>query len=245
MKITINSDLGEAFGIHSFGNDEGLMEIIDMANVACGFHSGDPNVMAKTVELAIEHGVAIGAHPGLPDLTGFGRRRMELEPAELRNLLRYQVGALVSFIEANGSTLSHIKPHGSLYDMVANDEGLMNSVCDVALQYEVPVLGMAGTLHESVARARGVEFVAEYYVDLPYDDSGVLTSARRMTPPSLEEIGEMTDVALEEGLLTSINGNRLPVKFDSICVHSDSSTAIGVAAVVREHVDRHFGGTCR
>ena len=234
--VTINSDMGESYGIHSFGNDEALLPLVDTANVACGFHAGDPVGIHRTVAAAVAAGVTVGAHPGLPDPVGFGRRRMELLPEEVGDLLRYQVGALVAFLDAEGAALDHLKPHGALYGMLARDEELMDAACDVALQYGVPVYGMAGTAHERVALRRGVGFVAEFYVDLGYRADGSLVIERRphATPPDLA--AERARLALEEGVVVAVTGERLPVRVDSICVHSDTPNAVDVAAAVRRVV---------
>lgn len=236
MTISVNSDMGESLGIHSFGNDEGLLAYIDAANVACGFHSGDPVNMHATVRHAAAAGIAIGAHPGLPDLAGFGRREMKLDAEEVRDIILYQVGALIAFLAAEGVSLSHIKPHGSLYGMVARDPALMASVCDVAELYQVPVYGMAGTAHEQVAEARGIPFVAELYVDLAYRADGTLIIVRRphATPPELA--AERARRGLVDGLVQAETGELLPVRFDSICVHSDTPNAVEVAAAVRTAV---------
>jgi UPF0271 protein len=236
MTITINSDMGEALGIHAFGNDEALLEIVDVANVACGFHSGEPGTMRRTVENAVAAGVKVGAHPGLPDLVGFGRREMKLYPDEVRDLVTYQVGALTAFLDAAGANLNHIKPHGSLYGMVGRDEALMDALCDVALQYGVPIYGLAGTEHQRGCERRGVPFVGEFYVDLGYSADGGLLIVRR---PSATDVGEAADkarVALTEGLGTAVTGERFAVTFDSICVHSDAPNAVEVATAVRRAV---------
>ncbi len=239
MTVTINSDMGESLGIHSFGNDPGLLPLIDAANVACGFHAGDPTNLRITVEAAAEAGIAIGAHPGLPDIWGFGRREMKLDADEVRDIVRYQVGALTGFLRAVGVPLNHIKPHGSLYGMVARDPALMEAVCDVAESYEVGVFGMAGTPHEQVARSRGIPFTAELYVDLGYRADGSLIIVRRpkATPP--EVASERARLALEEGLIRADTGETFPVTFDSICVHSDTPNAVDVAGVVRQVVSAH------
>ncbi|GAB6987002.1 5-oxoprolinase subunit PxpA [Nocardioides pyridinolyticus] len=233
MAISLNSDMGESFGLHSFGNDDGLLEIIDTANVACGFHAGDPSVLRETVEKAVAAGITVGAHPGLPDLVGFGRREMKLTAEEVRDIVRYQVGALVGFLSATGAQLDHIKPHGSLYGMVARDEELMDAVCDVAVQYAVPVFGMAGTAHERVAERRDVPFVAEFYVDLPYRADGSLVIARRPHATPVADAVERARLALTEGVAVAQTGERFPMRVDSICVHSDTPNAIDVAAAVR------------
>lgn len=238
MTVTINSDMGESLGIHSFGNDPGLLPLIDSANVACGFHAGDPTNIRMTVEAAAEAGIAVGAHPGLPDIWGFGRREMKLDADEVRDIVRYQVGALSGFLKAVGIPLNHIKPHGSLYGMVARDASLMESVCDVAETYGVGVYGMAGTPHEEVARRRGIPFTAELYVDLAYRADGSLIIVRRphATPPEVAR--ERARLAMEDGLIKADTGETFPVTFDSICVHSDTPNAVDVAAAIRALVAR-------
>lgn len=237
-QITINSDMGEAVGIHSFGHDDALLEVIDTANVACGFHAGDPTGIRETVTKAAAAGVTVGAHPGLPDLIGFGRREMKLDPDELRDIVRYQVGALVGFLQAEGIPLDHIKPHGSLYGMVARDEALMHSVCDVAEQYSVSVYGIAGTIHERVAESRGVPFVGEVYVDLGYRADGSLIIVRRPQATPIDVATERARLAVAEGVVLADTGERLPVQFDSICVHSDTPNATEVGRAVRSVVDQ-------
>ena len=156
-RVLLNSDMGEGLGLHEFGNDEELMRIIDVANVACGYHAGDPDVMNRAVELAAAHGVAVGSHPGLPDVVGFGRRRMVLTPAEVESIILYQTGALTAFLAKHGLALNHIKPHGALYGMLAGDEELMQAAAGVAQQFGVPFYGLGGTAHEEVCRAMGVD----------------------------------------------------------------------------------------
>src|SRR5260221_6443758 len=176
--VIINCDMGEAFGLYKMGDDEGLMPEIDVANVACGFHGSDFNHMRKTVRLAKQHGVKVGAHPSLPDLQGFGRREMKIGREELTNCLIYQIGALAGFLKAEGMALNHIKPHGSLYGMAGRIEEVANAVCDAADVFQVPLFGMTGTLHEKVYPARGHAFVAEFYADLDYADDGRLIITR-------------------------------------------------------------------
>jgi len=232
--VTINSDLGESLGLHSFGNDLQLMKSVDVANVACGFHSGDPDTMVATVEAAAEHGLAVGAHPGLPDLVGFGRREMKLTPSEVENLILYQVGALVGSLRRFGLELNHLKPHGSLYGMLSRDAELMNAAANVALLYDVPFYGLAGTQHETVCRERGVEFVSELYVDLNYGPAGELLIQRRPEPTDPAAAAERVRRALTDGVVEAVDGTLLSFAFDSICVHSDAPNSIAVAAAVRD-----------
>lgn len=231
--ISLNSDMGEALGLHTFGNDPALMEIIDVANVACGFHSGDPQTMADTVALAKSRGVRVGAHPGLPDLAGFGRREMKLTAEEVESLIRYQVGALTGFLRGSDLPLNHIKPHGSLYGMLARSEELMLGAVKVAKDYGVPVFGIAGTAHQLVAEREGVEFVGELYVDLDYNDEGGLIILRQPHATDPAAAAERTRRAIDTGTILSAGGVELPVSFGSVCVHSDTPNATDVAAAVR------------
>ena len=155
----INCDMGEAFGLYRMGDDEGIMPLITVANVACGFHASDFNHMRTTVRLAKQHGVKVGAHPSLPDLQGFGRREMKMPREEIANCIIYQVGALMGFLKAENLPLNHIKPHGSLYGMAARMEEVAEAVSDAADVFGVPLLGMVDTLHEKIYTARGHEFI--------------------------------------------------------------------------------------
>lgn len=225
---SINADMGESFGIHSFGNDVALLNIVDAVNVACGMHAGDPSTMHVTVLQSLEAGVSVGAHPGLPDLVGFGRRSMAVSANELRDLVRYQVGALKGFIDALGGTLHHIKPHGAMFGMVARDEDLMNALCDVAVQYEVPIFGLAGTVHEKIANRRNVPFIAEFYVDMEYQDDGMIRLARHSNRVDQSEVHKRVMSALSGSTVTG-SGKTIPIRVDSFCVHSDLPGSVEVA----------------
>lgn len=238
-RVTINSDMGEGLGLHTFGNDDSLLSVVDAINVACGFHAGDPDVMDATVAAAVAADVAVGAHPGLPDLVGFGRRRMLLRPEEVESILLYQVGALTAFLNRHGGTLSHLKPHGALYGMLAGDEAQMTAAARVARQFGVPFFGLPGTQHQLVCEREGVEFVGELYVDLNYDAQGNLIIQRRPESADPAEAADRVRSALTTGRIRAVDGTELPVSFDSICVHSDSATAPAVAAAVREVLSQH------
>lgn len=231
--LSINADMGESIGIHRFGNDERLLEFVDTINVAGGMHAGDPSSIASIVHDAVEAGVTVGAHPGLPDITGFGRREMVITADEARDLIRYQVGAVAAFVTAEGDRLHHIKPHGALFGMMARQPELMHALCDVAGDFDVPIFGLAGTLHESVAVERGVPFVAEYYVDLDYQEDGTVTVNRWGVTRDLDEVEARARRALEHGTTTSVTGRDIAVRVDSFCVHSDLPNAVEVAARVR------------
>lgn len=236
--ITINSDMGEAFGLHSFGNDSAIMGHVDLANVACGAHAGDPEVMRETVAEAVVRGVAVGAHPGLPDLVGFGRREMKLTPQEVESLILAQVGSLTAFLKREGGRLSHLKPHGSLYGMLARDGELMRAAAKVAALYEVPVLGLAGTAHETVCAQVGVEFIPELYVDLDYTGAGTLIIQRRPHATDPAHAAERVRRVLEDGVVLADDGTPLRIEFASVCVHSDAPGAPEVARAVRQVLDQ-------
>jgi UPF0271 protein len=230
---TINCDMGEGFGLYRLGDDAGLMPLISVANVACGFHASDFNHMRRTVQLAKRHGVKVGAHPSLPDLQGFGRREMKISREELVNCLIYQVGALKGFLDAEGMTLTHIKPHGSLYGMAARMEDMAHAICDVADIFRVPLFGMVGTLHETVYAARGHRFVAEYYADLDYTDAGGLIITREHPPVDARLAASRCVRAIRDGLTASVNGVDVKVGSETICVHSDTPNAVEVTVAVR------------
>lgn len=225
--------MGEAFALHTFGNDPALMKIIDLANVACGFHAGDPNVLEQTIRLAKENGIKVGAHPGLPDLVGFGRREMKLTPDEVENLIRYQVGALSGFLKKYDMPLNHIKPHGSLYGMLARDEDLMLGAVKVAKDYGVPLLGIEGSAHQTVAEREGVGFIGELYVDLDYNGEGGLIILRQPHKTDPAAAAERVRRVLDDGIVLADDGTELDIRFSSVCVHSDTPNAVEVAEAVR------------
>jgi len=235
----INCDMGEGFGLYRIGDDEGLMPLIDVANVACGFHASDFNHMRRTVQLAKRHGVKVGAHPSLPDLQGFGRREMKIGRDEMTNCLIYQIGALKGFLEAEGVTLNHIKPHGSLYGMAARMEEIAHAVADAADIFKVPLFGMAGTLHETVYTARGHAFVSEFYADLDYNDEGGLIITREHAATDPQHAAAACLRAINTGKVASVGGKDVPVRADAICVHSDTPNAVAVAQAVRDAIAAH------
>jgi UPF0271 protein len=236
MALAINCDMGEGFGLYRIGDDAAIMPFITMANVACGFHASDPSVMHKTVRLAKQHDVKVGAHPSLPDLQGFGRREMKMEPRELTDCLIYQIGALKGFLDAEGMPLNHIKPHGALYGMAARSEDVANAVCDAAEAFQVPLLGMARTKHEEVYTKRGFPFLAEFYVDLDYDKDGRLIITREHEAWDPELAAKRTLRAITETKVKTVEGNDIPMRADCICVHSDTPGAVEVAKAVRNAI---------
>lgn len=236
MTVNINCDMGESFGLYKMGDDEGIMPFITEANIACGFHGSDPNHMRKTVELAKAHNVKVGAHFSLPDLAGFGRREMKIDREEMTNIITYQVGALMAFLDMAGVQLNHLKPHGALYGMAAQQEHIAQAIADVALHYKVPVFGLAGTLQEEIYTKNGLEFRAEFYADLGYDDDGQLIITRAHSAADPEQAAQRCLRAISEGKTTSVSGKEISVRAQSICVHSDTPNAVDVAKAVHQTI---------
>lgn len=231
--MKLNCDMGESFGIYSLGSDQDIMPYIGLANVACGFHGSDANHMHRTVKVAVTHGVGIGAHPSLPDLQGFGRREMSISRDELRNIILYQVGALTAFLREAGVSLSHIKPHGALYGMAAREREIAEALADVADIFRVPLMGMAGTMHESVYTERGHEFWPEYFADLDYDADGNLLITRTHSQIDAKLVKKRVCAAKQGRLLTN-DGRSRPLKATTICIHSDTPNAIELAKTISE-----------
>jgi UPF0271 protein len=227
--------MGESFGIYKAGNDEEIMPLIDIANVACGFHASDPNHMRKTVALAKEHGVKVGAHPSFPDLQGFGRREMKMPRQDIKSMIMYQVGALKSFLDEQGMPLNHIKPHGSLYVMAAKDENIANAIADAVETFDVSIFGMAHTCHEKVYKdERGLNFIAEFYADLDYDENGKLVIAKGKNATYDSKIAtDRVLRALSEKKVTNTVGKDIDVGCDTICVHSDTPNAVEIITGIK------------
>lgn len=238
MAIDINCDMGESFGLYKFGDDESIMPHITEANVACGFHGSDPNHMRATVDLAKKYNVKVGAHFSLPDLAGFGRREMKIDRDEMANIVIYQVGALNEFLKTAGMSLSHLKPHGSLYGMAAKQEHIAHAICDATEHLNVPIFGLTGTLHEKIYTARGLEFRAEYFADLDYDDNGNLIITREHAAPDPEAVVEKTIRAVRDGVVVSASGVENPVCAETICVHSDTPNALEIVKAVKEALSK-------
>ena len=238
--ITINCDMGEAFGIYSLGDDEACMPYITHANIACGFHASDPMVMWKTVRAAKAAGVAVGAHPGFPDKEGFGRREMRLSRKEAAAIVLYQAGALNAFLEAEGMKLSHIKPHGAFYGMAQKDPQLCEGIADAAEALQVPVIAYSDCAMSEVYERRGIEFVCEFYSDLDYDDEGQQLITKTHDSVSVDKTVTKVLRAIEEGVTQSVNGNDVKVTAQTICIHSDTPNAVDIAKAVHEALKPHL-----
>nr|WP_281503016.1 5-oxoprolinase subunit PxpA [Ancylobacter crimeensis] len=235
----MNCDMGESYGQWRFGNDAAIMPFVDCANIACGFHASDPATMMRTVDLALEHGKAIGAHPSLPDREGFGRREMRLQPAELKAAFIYQIGALSGFLKAQGVSLAHVKPHGIIYGMAARDMDTARAIAEAVAVFEVPLFGMAGTFHEQAATQIGLPFVGEFFADLAYGPAGELLIPRTQSAVDVARAAARLGGALSEGRVAAIDGTPLPVRFGTVCIHSDPPNADEVAKAMRGVLDAH------
>ena len=237
--VTLNCDMGESYGNWRFGDDEGIMPLIDCANIACGFHASDPWTMLKTVRLALSSNKRIGAHPSLPDREGFGRREMKLQPEELTAAFLYQIGALAGILRAEGGALSHVKPHGIIYGMAARDLDTARAIARAVQPFGVPLFGMAGTAHETAAAELGVPFQGEFFPDLSYGGDKSLVIPRVQSEIDLGLVEERMTRALAAGQLKTTEGTLLPIRFETVCMHSDPPNARAVASVLRRVIDAH------
>jgi UPF0271 protein len=238
--IDLNCDMGESYGRWTLGADAEIMPYITSANVACGFHGGDPHVMRKTVEMALKHGVAVGAHPGLPDLMGFGRRRMDVTAQELKDYLCYQTGALREFARAAGAELQHMKPHGILYTMMEADEALATVAAEAAMESGLLLMTLAASKYDAAARKRGARIAAEGFADRTYNVDGTLTS--RKTPGSVitdpaKAAAQAVKLALE-GKVMTVDGVEIDIPVQTICCHGDTPGAERNVRAVREALER-------
>lgn len=240
-KVDLNADLGESFGAYTIGMDSEVLRYITSANIACGYHAGDPLVMQKTVELAKSRGTAPGAHPGFPDLMGFGRRNMKISPAEAKAYIKYQVGALQAFTKAAGVKLQHVKPHGAFYNMAAVDDKLAIAICEGIAEVDdsLIMLGLAGSAHIRAAKAVGLKAASEVFADRGYMEDGTLVP--RSQPGAMVHDRELaiarTVKMVTEGTVETITGKIIPIQADSICVHGDNPDAIGFVKDIREALE--------
>ena len=236
--IDINSDLGESFGAYTMGNDADVLRYVTSANIACGFHASDPLTMQKAVRQAKEAGVKIGAHPGYPDLVGFGRREMKVSPAELKAMVLYQVGALQAVCRAEGTKLHHVKPHGAMYNMAAKDEELADAIAQAvaAVDGSLTLVGLSGSCMKAAAEKQGLAFAAEVFADRAYEDDSSLVS--RTKPGAMIEDEDLAIRRMlrlvKEGTVESIHGREIALQADTICVHGDSPKAVLFAKKLRE-----------
>ena len=228
--IDLNSDLGESFGAYKIGRDEDIIPLVSSANVACGYHAGDPSVMAKTVKLCRENGIFLGAHPGFRDLEGFGRRNMSVSPEDAKNMIIYQVGALDAFCRANGIKMQHVKPHGALYNMAGKDKALARAICEGVYEYDpsLILLGLSGSEMLNAAKEIGLPYAAEVFADRAYEDDGSLvprSKAGAMIHDEDEAVARVIGM-IKNHSVRSVNGKEIEICPDSVCVHGDSEKAL-------------------
>ncbi|CAI8863622.1 5-oxoprolinase component A [Brevibacillus sp. IT-7CA2] len=239
MKIVdLNCDMGESFGAYQLGNDQEILSYITSANVACGFHAGDPATMRKTVRMALEAGVAIGAHPGFADLVGFGRRNMEISPEEAYDLVVYQIGALQAFVRAEGGFMHHVKPHGALYNMAATRPALAESIALAIYKVnpELVLYGLAGSELTRAGEKIGLATVHEVFADRTYQQDGTLTPRSQPNAMITDQQQSLQQVIrmVKEGLVLTQQGVDIPIQADSICIHGDGAHALEFAQSIRE-----------
>jgi UPF0271 protein len=240
-EVNLNSDLGESFGPWKMGDDGAMLAIVRSANVACGFHASDPMVMAETVRLAVQNGVSIGAHPGFPDLQGFGRRVMRFTNAEIEMMIAYQIGALMAVAAANGGRVTHVKPHGMMSNMAAEDESMALAIARAtkAVDPGLIFLAQANTALSAAGRKAGLRVAEEVFADRTYTDAGLLTPRREpdaMIKDPARAVEHVRRMFAEQAVF-SLSGKRIPCQVDSICVHGDEPTAVATARGVREGLE--------
>lgn len=228
--IDMNSDLAESFGAYRIGNDESILQYITSANLACGFHASDPVVMAKSVKLCKENHVAVGAHPGFPDLQGFGRRNMVIPPAEVKAMVMYQIGALDVFCRANGLTMQHVKPHGALYNMAGKDYALAQAVCEAVAEInpELILMAQAGSQLQKAGEELHLKVAKEIFADRAYEEDGSLVARSKPGAMITDEDEAICRVItmVREGKTTAITGKEIPIQADTVCVHGDGEKAL-------------------
>lgn len=241
ISVNLNADMGEGFGAYDIGDDDAILKIIGSANIACGFHAGDPLTMRRVVQRAKEEGVSIGAHPGFNDLWGFGRRRIDMRADDLENLIAYQIGALQAMAAFAGEKVSHVKPHGALNNMAAENADYAMAIGRAikAVDPNLIYVALSGSEMEIAAEKLGLPLAREGFCDRLYEDDGNLTS--RKVPGSVikdpAQAARQVVHMVVEGEIISRNGKRIPRQVDTLCVHGDEPTAIALARTVREALE--------
>jgi len=239
--IDLNSDVGESFGRWQLGDDDAVLELVSSANVACGFHAGDPSTLRRCCEVAVREGVTVGAQVGYRDLAGFGRRFLDVDPVELADDVVYQIGALESLARVAGVRVAYVKPHGALYNAVVHHESQARAVVDAVAAYDpaLPVLGLPGSRLLALAQARGLRTVREAFADRGYTPEGTLVP--RSEPGALledaAEVAQRVVRMVTEGVVTAVDGSDLRVEVDSICLHGDTPGAVEMAGQVRARLE--------
>jgi UPF0271 protein len=236
--VDLNADLGESFGAYKIGADEEIIPLVSSVNIACGWHAGDPLVMGRSVKLAKEYSVSVGAHPGYPDLMGFGRRNMKVSPAEVKAYIQYQVGALYAFCKAAGVKLHHVKPHGAMYNMAGADYNLARAVAEAVAEIDdsLPLLALSGSEMVRAANEIGLPCASEVFADRNYEEDGSLRA--RSFPDSMitdeDECIRRILRMVNEGKITAVTGKDIDIRADSICVHGDNPKALAFVKRIRD-----------
>jgi UPF0271 protein len=247
-RIDLNCDMGESYGSWKMGDDAGIMPLVTSANIAGGYHAGDPRTIRETVALAAAHGVAIGAHPGLPDLGGFGRRPMKVRAAEVFDMVLYQSAAVAAFARVAGAPLHHVKPHGALYNMAAADAALADAIARAVkdLGGDVLLYGLAGSRMIDAAREHGVRVAAEVFADRTYQPDGSLTPRTERNAMITEEGDAVAQVLsmVEQGRVRAVTGAEVPVDAGTLCLHGDQPGAVAFARALRKAFDERGIEVC-
>ncbi|USK68785.1 5-oxoprolinase subunit PxpA [Peribacillus asahii] len=239
--VDLNCDLGESFGAYQIGNDEEILDYVTSVNVACGFHAGDPTVMRKTVQLALEKQVKIGAHPGLQDLMGFGRRNINISPQEAYDIVVYQIGALNGFLQSEGGRMQHVKPHGALYNMAARNKDLSMAIAEAVYKVnpELVLFGLSGSELVRAGQAIGLQTASEVFADRTYQQDGSLTSRNEKNALIENDDDAVAQVIrmVKEGKVLSQQGTDVTLKADTICIHGDGAHALSFARHVKSSLE--------
>jgi len=240
MKIDLNCDGGESFGIFKIGNDEEMMKHVTSISIGCGFHGGDPHVMRRTVNLAKNHNVGVGAHPGYPDLIGFGRRKLEVSPEEAKDYILYQVGALKQFCEAAGVKFQHVKPHGQLYNMAWTNEALARGILDAirVIKPEPIFLALYNTIPFQMAESLGMKVAGEFYADLDYTPEGTTIIKKTHGEIDVNATVEKVVKMVVEGKVMATNGKEIEVKGNTICFHGDNPRGPEIVQLVKRALEK-------
>jgi 5-oxoprolinase (ATP-hydrolysing) subunit A len=236
VNIDINCDLGESFGVYKLGRDEEILDYVTSANIACGFHAGDPSTMRKTVKMALEKHVGIGAHPGFSDLAGFGRRAIDISPEEVYDLVIYQLGALHAFVKSEGGKLQHVKPHGALYNMAAKSFPISEAIAEATYRVEPDLIlfGLAESELIKAGKKVGLLTASEVFADRTYQEDGSLTSRREANALIKEQSVAVNQVIrmIKQNKVTTSSGKEISIKADTVCIHGDSEKALDFARFI-------------
>lgn len=234
--VDINCDMGESFGAYKMGRDEEILDYITSANIACGFHAGDPATMRKTVKMALDKNVGIGVHPGLQDLSGFGRRDISITSQEAYDLVVYQIGALYGFVKSEGGKLQHVKPHGALFNMASKSASLSEAIAEAVYKVdpELILFGLAGSELVKAGKKIGLRSAHEVFSDRTYQEDGSLTSRRESNALITDHTAAVKQVIrmVKEGKVTSIQGTEVSIEANTICIHGDGESALEFAKYI-------------